>query len=166
MVLLADGRTIMCVMRVDSGEGPTMRYAPLVRSFSTDAATTWSNPQSFGEGFATAHPRLTRTADGQILLSGNQLTPTDRDLIVYWNAAGDGQTWEPHNVSYWHNALEPDPTLHFTQAVNSSPVLPRHGEITGLTSLVRTELQAGVLLYNRTINSTSLTFAMRFHVSP
>lgn len=36
IVLLADNRTLMCVMRVDSGEGPTMRFSPLVRSFSTD----------------------------------------------------------------------------------------------------------------------------------
>jgi hypothetical protein len=166
LVLLADNQTIMCVMRVDSGEGPTMQYAPLVRSFSTDGGTTWTKPESFGEGFATGHPRLMRTGDGQILLVGNQLTPTDRDLLVYWNQAGDGRTWQPHSVSYWHNILEPDAALHFTPAVNNSPALPRHGELTGLTSFVRTEAQAGVLLYSRTINNESLTFAMRFQTSP
>ena len=44
--------------------------------------------------------------------------------------------------------------------------MPRHDEITGLTSLVRTEAQAGVLLYSRTINNKSLTFAMHFRVLP
>jgi len=164
LVLLADNQTIMCVMRVDSGEGPTMRYAPLMRSFSVDGKT-WSEPDSFGHGFATGHPRLTRTADGQILLSANQVTPTNRDLLLYWNRDGDGLCWEPYSVSYWHNALEPNPALHFTAAVNSSPALPRHGEITGLTSLITTEANAGVLLYSRTINDDSLTFAMRFQVS-
>merc|ERR1711998_273512 len=50
-------------------------------------------------------------------------------------------------------------------AVNSSPVVPRHGEITGLTSLISTGAQAGVLLYSRTIQNKSLTFAMRFGVT-
>ena len=36
VVLLADNKTLLCVMRIDSGEGPTMRYEPLVRSFSSD----------------------------------------------------------------------------------------------------------------------------------
>ena len=100
LVLLADNRTLMCVMRVDSGEGPTMRYAPLVRSFSTDWGATWAEPEMFGAGFATGHPRLARMADGQVLLSANQPTPTDRDLLLYWNRAGDGRRWEPHSVSY------------------------------------------------------------------
>ena len=43
LVLLADNRTLMCVMRVDSGEGPTGRYAPVVRSFSTDAGDRGSS---------------------------------------------------------------------------------------------------------------------------
>jgi hypothetical protein len=164
LVLLADNRTLMCVMRVDSGEGPSMRYEPLVRSFSTDAGVTWTAPETFGPGFATGHPRLTRMADGQILLSASQLAPTDRDLLLYWNTAGDGKSWAPHSVSYWHNALEPDAALRFTPAVNSSPAVPRHGEIVGLTSLIRTEAQAGVLVYSRTLNNASLTFAMRFAV--
>ena len=82
-------------------------------------------------------------ADGQILLSASQLSPTDRDLLLYRNAAGDGRSWEPHSGSYLHNALEPNPELRFTPAVNSSPPVPRHGEIVGLTSLIRTEAQAG-----------------------
>eukprot|EP00937_MAST-01D_sp_MAST-1D-sp2_P001797 g1797.t1 len=135
LVLLADNRTIMCVMRVDSGEGPSGRYAPLVRSFSADGGFTWTRPETFGAGFATGHPRLARTEDGQVLLSSNQVSATDRDLLVYWNAAGDGRTWRPHSVSYWHNALEPDAALRFTPAVNSSPALPRHGEITGLSGV-------------------------------
>jgi len=165
LVLLSDDQTIMAVMRVDSGEGPTARYSPLVRSFSSDGGSTWTAAESFGDGFATGHPRLTRTADGQILLSANQLAPTDRDLLLYWNA-GDGRNWEPRSVSYWHNFLEPDPALRFTPAVNNSPALPRHGEITGLTSLIRTDAQAGVLSYSRTLNGSSLTCAMRFEVSP
>ena len=141
-----------------------MRYAPLMRSFSVDAKT-WSKPESFGVGFATGHPRLTRTADGQILLVANQVAPTDRDLLLYWNRAGDGLTWQPHSVSYWHNTLEPLAALRFTPAVNNSPALPRHGEITGLTSLIRTEASGGVLLYSRTLNNHSITFAMRFQVA-
>ena len=118
--------------------------------------------QSDATGFATGHPRLARMADGQVLLSANQLAATDRDLLLYWNAAGDGKSWEPHSVSYWHNVLEPDPALHFTPAVNNSPALPRHGEITGLTCLIRTGAQAGIVVYSRTIDNASLTFAMPF----
>ena len=69
-------------------------------------------------------------------------------------------------MSYWHNLLEPNSALRFTPAVNSSPPLPRHGEITGLTSLIRTEAQAGLLVYSRTIDNASLTFAMPFTVPP
>jgi hypothetical protein len=153
-------------MRVDSGEGPSMRYTPLVRSFSTDTARTWSAPEAFGPGIATGHPRLTRMADGQILLSASQPASTDRDLLLYRNEAGDGRHWTPHSVSFWHNALEPNPALRFTPAVNSSPAVPRHGEIVGLTSLVRTGAQTGVLIYSRTLHNASITFAMRFRVPP
>ena len=100
-----------------------MRYQPLVRSFSTDSGRTWSKPETFGPRFATGHPRLTRMADGQILLSASQPASTDRDLLLYLNA-GDGRHWTPHSVSYWHNVLEPDPDLRFTPAVNSSPPVP------------------------------------------
>jgi len=99
------------------------------------------------------------------LLSANQVTPTNRDLLLYLNRQGDGLEWEPYSVSYWHNALEPNSALHFTAAVNSSPALPRHGEITGLTSLITTKANAGVLFYSRTIKDDSLTFAMRFQIS-
>ena len=75
-----------------------------------------------------------------------------------------GLSWKPHSVSYWHNMLEPNESLRFTPAVNNSPVVPRHGEITGLTSLIRTDPQSGVLLYSRTLNNASITFAMRFQV--
>ena len=53
VVLLADNKTLLCVMRIDSGEGPTMRYEPLVRSFSSDWGATWTAAESFGAG--TAH---------------------------------------------------------------------------------------------------------------
>ena len=68
------------------------------------------------------------------------------------------------------NGLEPPYRIRPGQrliipAVISAPVVPRHGEITGLTSLISTGAQAGVLLYSRTIQNKSLTFAMRLCLS-
>ena len=143
-----------------------MRYSPLVRSFSSDGGKTWSKPESFGEGFVTGHPRLLKLAAGQLILVGNQVKDTNRDLYMYINEAGDGRSWETKcSISGWHNRLVVVPSLRFTPAVNNSPAVPRHGEITGLTSLVRTGNQTGVLLYSRTLDNTSITFAMRFHVT-
>ena len=85
-----------------------MRYSPLVRSFSSDWGATWSAAESFGAGFATGHPRLTRMADGQILLSANQPAPTDRDLLLYRNAAGDGRSWEPYSAGPQNLGAEND----------------------------------------------------------
>ena len=61
MVLLADGKTIMCVIRLDAGDGPlTHPYRPYVTLTSSDGGTTWGKMKALPAGVGCARPRLLR----------------------------------------------------------------------------------------------------------
>jgi len=134
LAMLDDGTTILCVCRLDAGDGPLTRpYVPYVALRSTDGGRTWSAPVSLGEGVGCARPRLLSMPAGGIVLAGGRLSPTNRDIIMWSNAAGDGVAWKAHSISYQHNLLEPNASLHFDKAVNASTAR----ESTSYTSLVR-----------------------------
>ena len=49
LALLADGTSIICVLRLDAGDGPaTHPFLPYVKSTSTDGGFTWSKAVPLG----------------------------------------------------------------------------------------------------------------------
>jgi hypothetical protein len=98
-----------------------------------------------------------------VVLSGGRLSPTNRDVLMWHNPAGDGVAWTAYSLSYWHNALEPNASLHFDGAINASTLR----ESTSYTALVPTGPASGFVVYARHLNATpDVAFAMPFTVVP
>lgn len=139
VVLGGDNKTVVCVVRLDAGDGQVSHpYVPYYISRSTDGGATWSFPQALPKGVGSARPRLMRlwsaAANGTVLvLAGGRSGPTNRDVIMWVSSDGIGNRWEAYSVSYWHNVLETNPALRFTPAINASTAR----ESTSYTSLVR-----------------------------
>jgi len=163
MVLLKDGKTIMCVIRLDAGDGElTHRYVPYVISKSTDGGRSWSKAKSLPKNVGCARPRLMRTQSGAVVLSGGRTGPRNRDVLLWVNQAGDGEEWVEHSITYQHNKLETNSSLWFTAAVNDSTAR----ESTSYTSLVRTSSESGFLIYARHLPpAPDQAFAMPFTIT-
>ena len=79
------------------------------------------------------------------MLSGGRRSPTNRDILLWHNAAGDAATWEAHSISFVHNQLEPNASLHFDARLNASSLR----ESTSYTSLIATGERSGFIVYSR-----------------
>jgi hypothetical protein len=70
--LLANEKTLICIFRVDAGDGGK-GGKPYMKTFSHDDGATWSAPQNMSAGVGTAKPRLIlldRTKGPLILVGG------------------------------------------------------------------------------------------------
>jgi hypothetical protein len=144
LALLANG-TLLCVMRLDAGDAG--RYHRYAASFSSDGkAQTWSVATMLN-GVGAARPRLLRLGTS-LLLSGGRTWKKNRDTVVWLNAAGDGELWQPHSISYWHNTLvSSNSTPKFDPAAtNASDHWPR--ESNSYTSLVQTGPSSAFVTYS------------------
>ena len=169
LALLSDG-SIICIIRLDAGDGrkvlpPDMKahhMLPYVKTVSRDGGKTWSKPTSLvdtrGLMMGCARPRLLGLSGGGVLLSGGRLNHTNHENYLWVNALGDGQAWEAISISYIHDALEPDSSLHFGTSVNNSGARIS----TSYTSLVATGPRSGYVVYSRLLPSPSVAFALRF----
>ena len=97
LALLRDGRTVLCVLRLDAGDSKVNRshYLPYARVTSADGGATWSAPvllaDVHGAPMGAARPRLLR-------LKGNAI-PTRRALVsvtVYAVPGRKADTMAPH----------------------------------------------------------------------
>lgn len=152
LALLDDGSNrIACVFRLDGGDGhPNHQMLPYGIAFSGDGGLTWSTPKMLKEGIGCACPQLMAIPGGGLMIAGGRTGAHNEDVVVFVNAAGDGEDWTPHSISYWHNALmAPTPksgVYPFDALINSS-TFPR--ESTSYTSLVQTSTSSAVLLYSQ-----------------
>jgi hypothetical protein len=162
LALLPDG-SVLAVVRLDAGDGrPDHPFRPYVRSVSTDGGRTWSRAQSLGDGVGCARPRLLSLGKaGGVVLSGGRVARGTWDNYVWHNAAADGVAWQAYSISYWHNRLMSNASLHFDASVNNS----RERISTSYTSLVRTGPTSGFLTYSRDLPSPSVSFALPFAVA-
>ena len=129
--LAADGRTVVCVMRLDGGDGlrwgdhRTKNYH-LARS--TSGGRSWSKATELrdanGHGVGTARPRLLLLGS-KLLLSGGRLTTEQQGGVFLWvSDDGFGRSWRTTSLSFKHNQLESDPALRFPDRVNTTLDLP------------------------------------------
>ena len=167
LALLKDATTILCVMRLDAGDGDLAagaterQYLPYAKATSTDGGRTWQRVAVMQPGVGCARPRLLRLDSGALVLSGGRLSDTNRDVLLWLNAAGDGGSWRAFSLSYRHNLLEPNASLHFTPTLNTS----NYRQSMSYTSLVATGPASGFVTYGRRLpNTTDVAFVMRFTV--
>ena len=103
-------------------------------------------------------PRLLHVGNS-LVLSGGRPNPLSRDVLVWLNAAGDGEEWVAYSVSYWHNLRNTNADWVFPQTeTNNSRSFPR--VTTSYTSLVSTGNKSGYLLYGMGIRSFTLPFKL------
>lgn len=50
-----------------------------------------------------ARPKIEAMADGALLLAGGRPSAAKEDPMVWLNAEGDAELWQPYSISYWHN---------------------------------------------------------------
>lgn len=169
LALMADGVSLLCVFRLDAGDGSlpsgvASPYKPYSMAVSTDGGHTWSAAASLGRGVGCARPRLLRVG-ASLLLAGGRANASNQDVFVWLNEAGDGVDWRPHSLTYWHNRLEPDASRHFSPDVNVTASGGTLRESNSYTSLVRTGPTTGFVTYTRLPGQRRLSavaFAMGF----
>ena len=171
LALLSNG-TIICIIRLDAGDGrrvlpPDMKahhMLPYVKTISSDGGKTWSKPISLvdtrGHMMGCARPRLLGLSGGGVVLSGGRLNHTNHENYLWVNTEGDGRDWEAVSISYVHNKLEPNTTLHFGASVNNSNARIS----TSYTSIVATGPSSGYVVYSRLLPSPSVAFALGFTI--
>ena len=113
LVLLADGKSLLCIMRcalaprprlpilsppeglaaarrMDAGDGHSSGK-PYAKRTSTDSGRTWSPLVNMSAGIGTAKPRATRLGSAIVLVGGRP------GNVAWLNAAGDGEAWRRGN---------------------------------------------------------------------
>ena len=113
IVVLDDPGALLCIFRVDGGDGwPDHRHKPFMRVTSRDAGLHWSNPVSLPAHVLSARPQLVKLPGGPLLLSGG------RPMLGLWiSVDGKGEGWsQTYNLAGYHNAGQPDKKLRFCEA--------------------------------------------------
>ena len=161
LTLLRNG-TMMAVMRCDGQSG---HYQPYISKLSDDGGLSWHSLRflhgggSGGvAGAGAVRPRLLEL-NGSLVLAGGRPSALSRDVLVWLNSAGDGDQWEAYSISYWHNRLNTNVNWTFPQqATNNSASFPR--VTTSYTSMVRTGVDTGYVLYGMGIRAFTMPFRL------
>jgi hypothetical protein len=162
VVLLADGKTLLVVFRIDDGvDGGATSAKNYQQATSIDGGHSWTAPTEMrdasGRGMGVCRPRLLMLGEGggPLLLSGGRLyTEQTRDILLWVSWDGMGDSWETYSISYQHNRLVQPTTFRFSAAVNST----QGRATTSYTSLLRAaDPHSAVLAYN----GESGVFSMR-----
>jgi hypothetical protein len=164
LVVLNDRKTIMCVTRLDAGDGfLTERYSPYATIISSDGGFTWEEPVVLPRSVGCARPRLV-AFDSGIVMSGGRLSATNHDVLIWTNENGDGKDWHQQSVSYYHNLLSSNNATipKFNTLVNDSLVR----QSTSYTSLLKVGPNTGVITYSiiNNENQVCTAFSMQFQV--
>jgi hypothetical protein len=98
VVLLQDGRTILCVLRVDGGDGvPNHTHVPYVFATSIDRGKTWKMTAA-PPFMLSARPRAIVLPNGALIVSGG------RPALSMWiSKDGFGKSWEEYDLPTEHN---------------------------------------------------------------
>lgn len=152
--------TIVCVLRVDAGDGPRSHpYKPFHWTTSTDSGKTWTKLHPMN-GTGCARPRLVLLGDTLLLSGGRMRAPVDlinkqgSQGVSVWTAdvsdrasiqSAPPKVWARHDVSYWHNLLRKPSQYIWCDCTNTSVVHCQ--QTSAYTSLVRVGAKSAVVIY-------------------
>jgi len=134
-VRLDDGR-LLCVYRVGSG-------MPYRKSYSPDEGLSWTPPVRLRDAWSV-EPQLVRLDNGLLLLSGGR-----PGLLLWVCSDGEGERWQGINLGRHHNALFPDPALHYSEQFCEAERMCEPAQSTSYTGLVKTGPCEALLCYDR-----------------
>eukprot|EP00750_Incisomonas_marina_P015026 INCI18056.4.p1 GENE.INCI18056.4~~INCI18056.4.p1 ORF type:complete len:393 (+),score=42.50 INCI18056.4:100-1278(+) len=99
IVLLRDGKTLFCVMRLDGGDGvPSHAHVPYVFATSVDLGLTWTIKEA-PAFMLSARPRALVLPNGALVVAGG------RPALSLWvSEDGFGDLWEQFDIPSEHNA--------------------------------------------------------------
>ena len=155
VALLADGVTLLAVVRLDGGDGglkpprQPYEYLPYFQLTSTDWGRTWQGASIPNAG--CVRPRLLLLGN-TLLLSGGRFRAhgNTSDVLLWESADGRGKKWRPYSLSYQHNALARPGTPLFTADVNNSgPLFTLPRQTNAYTSLVRLNESSALVFYDQ-----------------
>lgn len=139
--------SLIVVFRVAGENG---HHSPYHSKISDDDGASWAylRPLRRWPGSSVAPgcvlPRLIALEGGALVLAGGRPSPSSHDVLIWLNAAGDGDMWRPYSVSYWHDQLMRNRSwLIPGAAINRS--WPRYS--TSYTSLLRTGSSMALVVY-------------------
>lgn len=161
LTVLRNG-TMMAVMRCDGQSG---HYLPYISKLSDDGGLSWHSLRFLrgggsGDvpGAGCVRPRLL-PLNGSLVLAGGRPSALSRDVLVWLNSNGDGDQWAAYSISYWHNRLNTNGNWTFPQHdTNNSASFPR--VTTSYTSMVRTGVDTGYVLYGMGIRAFTMPFRL------
>ena len=98
VVLLKDGVTLLCVMRIDGGDGvPNHTHVPYLLATSVDRGLTWSMREA-PKYMLSARPRAIVLPNGVLVVSGG------RPALSMWiSIDGFGNSWKEYDIPTEHN---------------------------------------------------------------
>lgn len=160
LALMADGKTVMVVMRTDgdcncagaTGYGACGIYREYYQSYSSDFGRTWSSATPI-PGTGCARPRLLSLGVGRpVLMSGGRRCVANETGLYLWvNPSGMPYgAWERYSLSYAHNvgwskAHPRDTSYLFDERINASNKF----ESQAYTSLMQIGDSEAYVVYNK-----------------
>jgi hypothetical protein len=160
LALMADGRTVMVVMRTDgdcncasaTGHNECGIYREYFQSYSSDFGRSWSSATPI-PGTGCARPRLLSLGVGRpVLMSGGRRCVANETGLYLWiNPSGmPNAAWERHSLSYAHNVgwskAHPDDSSYlFDERINAT----NEFESQAYTSLMQIGANEAYVVYNK-----------------
>ena len=160
MAVMADGKTVMIVMRTDGdctcdmAKEPYTKYddcgvyRPYYQSYSTDFGSSWTRATPI-PGTGCARPRLLSLgADRPMLMSGGRMCwANETGLFVWLNPSGlPNAAWQRFSLSYQHNQhWAGAPGYLFDDRINETTFF----ETQAYTSLMQVGDMEAVVVYNK-----------------
>ena len=133
---LKDGR-IMCVFRTSS-------YVKYGQAFSSDEGKTWGGTRRM-DGPGSVQPSLVTLSDGMVCLSGGR-----PGLFLWFNAAGDGLSWEQVDLRANHNRAIPEEYIHESENITEkTPFHHYRHETSSYTQTIALDDSNLLVVYDR-----------------
>eukprot|EP00039_Didymoeca_costata_P030433 m.29518 g.29518 ORF g.29518 m.29518 type:complete len:419 (+) comp8110_c0_seq1:134-1390(+) len=176
VVLLKDGKTILCVIRKDGGDGvPDHRHVPYMLATSTDQGATWTLKEA-PASLMSARPRATVLPNGALIIAGG------RPALNMWvSPDGFGQKWITIDIPTEHNKLVTNSSLKYCDEFLNANSTLGWAQSSAYTQIVAVSNDEGLVCYERQGSASggyakhmpkecllngSDVFCMKFRISP